>query len=85
MHKFIVNLTSEDFALIDDTKLECFLVDTRETDAADIVKRVREKHKLVLICGENACEKCNIWRADGVLIDLSKSEHLLHITHLNPR
>ena len=76
MHKFIVNLTNEDLTLIDNAKLECFLVDTQAIGAANIVKRVHEKHKLVLICGENACEKCNIWQADGVLIDLSKSEHL---------
>ena len=76
MHKFIVNLTNKDLALIDDAKLECFLVDAQTTDAEEIVKRVHAIRKLVLISGENACEKCNIWQADGVLIDLSKSEHL---------
>lgn len=76
MHKFIVNLTNKDLALIDDAKLECFLVDTQTTGAENIVKRVHAIRKLVLISGENACEKCNIWQADGVLIDLSKSEHL---------
>ena len=75
MHKFIVSLTSEDFALIDDAKLECFIVEGTQTQASKLVETIKKNGKIVLIAGENACEVCNKYQADGVLIDLSKSEH----------
>lgn len=75
MHKFIVSLTSEDFALIEDAKLECFVVNGAQPRAQELVKAVKNKGKIVLICGETACDICNKYQADGVLIDLSKSEH----------
>jgi hypothetical protein len=75
MHKFIVNLTSEDTALIENAKLECFVVDTAQNKVKELIEAVRKQDKLVLVVGENACEVCNKYNADGVLIDLSKSEH----------
>ena len=75
MHKFIVSLTSEDFALIEDSKLECFIVDSAEKQALNLIETIKKKGKLILISGENACELCNKYEADGVLVDLSKSEH----------
>jgi len=75
MHKFIVNLTSEDTALIENAKLECFVVDTAQSKVKELIEAVRKQDKLVLVSGDNACEVCNKYNADGVLIDLSKSEH----------
>lgn len=75
MHKFIVSLTNEDTALIQSPKLECFVVDTAQSKVKELIEAVKKQDKLVLVVGENACEVCNKYNADGVLVDLSKSEH----------
>ena len=75
MHKFIVSLTSEDFALIKDAKLECFMVDSAQLKARELVDEAKKYNKIILISGDNACDVCEKFQADGVLIDLSKSEH----------
>lgn len=75
MHKFIVRLTNEDIALIADPKLECFMVDAKEPQIEKIISEIKKQHKIILISGENACDACKKYTADGVLVDLSKSEH----------
>lgn len=77
MHKFILRLTSEDVSLIQNDRLECFIVETSlpESEIKNLVKAVKSKEKLVLVMGENACALCQKYEADDVLIDLSKSEH----------
>ena len=75
MQKFIVKLTNQDATLIDDTALECFVVDTAQKGADKLTAQITAKNKIALLEGENACDMCKSWSADGVLIDLSKSEH----------
>ena len=75
MQKFIVKLTNQDTTLIDDTALECFDVDTAQNGADKLTAQITAKNKIALLEGENACDMCKSWSADGVLIDLSKSEH----------
>ena len=75
MQKFVVNLTNKDKALIQNDDLECFVVDAKQSDAENLVREIKQHHKIVLLQGENACEMCQKYGADGVLIDFSKSEH----------
>ena len=75
MHKFIVSLTSEDMTLIESPDIECFLVNTEEKHTRELIETAKRHNKLILVNGENACEVCKKYDADGVLIDLSKSEH----------
>ena len=75
MQKFVVNLTNKDKTLIQNSKLECFIIDTAQAKTAELVDSIKAQHKIVLLEGEKACELCQEYNADGVLIDLSKSEH----------
>lgn len=75
MQKFIVKLTNQDATLIDDATLECFVVDSAQKGADKLIAQITAKNKIALLEGEKACELCKSWSADGVLIDLSKSEH----------
>ena len=75
MHKFIVSLTNEDSALITTPKVECFLISTEDKSIAALITAAKKNNKLILIYGLKACEICKQYDADGVLIDLSKSEH----------
>jgi len=76
MQKFVVNLNdSENISLLKQPDLECFVVDTSLAKLENIVKQAREADKIILVSGANACEMCKKIAADGVLLDLSKSEH----------
>lgn len=75
MHKFIVSITKEDFRLIEDDKLECYLIDSKQEEISSLIERIKQKNKIVLISGEDACDICKKHNADGVLVDFSKSEH----------
>lgn len=78
MQKFIVELADEDVALIDNDKLECFVVDSSlgQDLLKDFLINAQKNKKILLIKGDNACDVCATMEFDGVLIDLSKSEHL---------
>ena len=77
MQKFIVNITNEDIALIADNRLECFVADTSlgEDIVSMLHQEVIKNNKIFLIKGEEACSICNKYDCDGVLVDLSASEH----------
>ena len=75
MQKFIVKITSQDKTLIQKADLECFIVDTAQEKTEELIKEIKAKNKIALLQGENAYELCRQYNADGVLIDLSKSEH----------
>jgi hypothetical protein len=75
MHKFIVSITKEDFTLIEDDNLECYLIDSEQEEISTLIEKIKQKDKIALIYGESACDVCKKYDADGVLIDLSKSEH----------
>lgn len=77
MQKFILNITNEDVALIDDANLECFCVDSSIND--EVITRLRDKihslNKIILAIGDNACDACQKFNLDGVIVDLSASTH----------
>lgn len=77
MQKFILNLTNEDAALIDEAGLECFIADSSlgEGAIAALTETVRRRGKILLTSGENACELCQKLNLDGVMIDVSTGEH----------
>ena len=75
MQKFVVNLTNKDKTLIQNDDLECFVVDTKQSETENLIREIKQRHKIVLLQGENACEMCQKYEADGVLLDFSKSEH----------
>ncbi len=77
MQKFIVNITNKDKTLIQDANLECFIIDSSlpETEIKELVNEIKDHHKLFLMMGENVYDACKKYDADGVLVDLSKSEH----------
>lgn len=77
MQKFIVKLTNQDITLIDDANLECFVVDIKQPEADKLIARIKAKDKIALIEGNNEeiYSFCRKYNADGILIDLSKSEH----------
>ena len=77
MHKLIVILENEDLSLIRQPNYECFLADSSLSDKvlANLSQTVKAQNKIFLISGDNACALCQKYNADGVLIDVSKSEH----------
>ena len=76
MQKFVVNLSDNgNIPLLKQPDLECFVTDTSLAKLESIVKQVREEDKIILFSGANACEMCCKYDADGVVLDLSKSEH----------
>ena len=77
MQKFIVDLTNEDITLIADNQLECFVVDSSlgEDNIRMLQQEVVKYNKILLIKGIDACVACNKLDCDGVLVDLSASEH----------
>ena len=76
MQKFIINITKQSFDLLDNPDLECFILnpDLDSSFAIDFIKKAKEKEKLVLTLNAKSCTELN---ADGVLIDLAKSENIV--------
>lgn len=77
MQKFILNLTNEDSALIADSDLECFIAPTEAGEEAlkKWLDAARRHNKILLFGGKDCCAVCQKLGADGVLVDLSASEH----------
>ena len=76
MQKFIVKITSENISLIDDSRVECFLLDSAADTAFNrrFAETARKAGKLLLSCGDKAPELCRELGLDGVVVDLSKNE-----------
>ena len=78
MQKFIIKVTTEDLKAIEDKLIECFVLDSSMPQ--DFIKsfalKASIKDKITLIMGEKAPALCNDLNADGVIIDLSKSEKI---------
>ena len=60
MQKFIVKITSENISLIDDSRVECFLLDSAADTAFNrrFAEAARKAGKLLLSCGDKAPELC---------------------------
>lgn len=77
MQKFILNLTNEGNALIVDSDIECFIAPTEagENSLKAWLDEARRHNKILLLSGQDCCAMCQKLGADGVLVDLSASEH----------
>ena len=72
MQKFIINITTPNFDLLEDKNLECFILSPtiNKSFATDFVSKAKEKEKLVLTLN---AQDCSEYGADGIIIDLAKS------------
>jgi len=70
MHKFIIKLSELNNELLNDDKIECFIIPT-ELITADF-----KSSKIILVMGENAIEVCKQNNLDGVVVDMSKEDHI---------
>ena len=78
MQKFIVEITEENEALIQDPALECYLI-TSSLDrgfAAGFARRASAAGKLVLAGGGDAPALCRDLGLDGFVLDVSASEKI---------
>ena len=78
MQKFIVEITEENEALIQDPALECYLI-TSSLDrgfAAGFARRAAAAGKLVLAGGGDAPALCRDLGLDGFVLDVSASEKI---------
>lgn len=78
MQKFIVEITEENEALIQDPALECYLI-TSSLDrgfAAGFARRAAAAGKLVLAGGGDASALCHDLGLDGFVLDVSASEKI---------
>ncbi len=78
MQKFIVTLSNEDSALIDNTNIECFAADSSLPDVIwdEFKMKAAAAGKLLLAFGDGALDACRKWNLDGIIFDASKSEHI---------
>lgn len=75
MQKFIINITNPTFELLDNTNLECFILSSALEDSfiKKFIEKAKAKEKLVLMTNSQDCLNHD---ADGILVDLSKSENI---------
>ena len=75
MQKFIINITKQNFELLKNPDLECFILSQCLDDSfkSEFSKKAKEHQKLVLSCDAKTTVDFNL---DGVIIDLSKSENI---------
>lgn len=77
MQKIILKLTRENLNVLDDERFECFVLaqGLGTNFKKEFASKAAKKGKLTL--GESLAD-CNTFCLDGVVIDLSKSEHIAH-------
>lgn len=76
MQKFIVEITEENEALIQDPALECYLITSslERGFVAGFARRAAAAGKLVLAGGRDAPALCRDLGLDGFVLDVSASE-----------
>lgn len=75
MQKIILKIDSPDFNLKDYPEIECFAA-MSELDVTQIFSEMQKNDKILLSYGENPVEHCKKYGTDGVILDLSQSEHI---------
>lgn len=75
MQKFIVKITQENDALLNDDDLGCFILSDSLKDAFcfSALQKAQKNGKLVL---SESVEKCLAYGTDGVLLDFSASQNI---------
>lgn len=79
MPNFILNITSQDDDLmLQNPEIQCVLLnsDISEQELQKIVHQILSAGKIVILTGKKAVDLVKILNADGVLIDLSKSNNI---------
>lgn len=77
MQNLIINITQENFNLISNAQINCYILNSNLNSAfiAEFVNKAHSEKKLVLISGENNLETYINNSADGLIIDTSKDEN----------
>ena len=77
MQNLIINITQENFSLLENENFGCFILPQNLTDEFKnkFVAEAHKKGKIGLISGENAAEEYLKSGADGIILDLSKEEN----------
>ena len=77
MQKFIIRLTEENQKLMENSAIECFLLDSNLSEELNkkLAKQLKSKNKIVLSIGEQAVDLCRHLLLDGVIIDVSQTPH----------
>ena len=75
MQNFIIKITKPDDSLLNDNKLQCFILSSALDDKfiGSFADKAKSLDKLVLTDDVDTCLKYNL---DGVVLDLSKSENI---------
>lgn len=75
MQKIITNLIDENMSLLDDARLECFVLQENLPShfKAQFALQAAKKNKITL--GLSVSD-CLAYRLDGIILDLSKSDHI---------
>ncbi|MBO7097952.1 MAG: hypothetical protein J6W11_04875 [Alphaproteobacteria bacterium] len=75
MQKIITNLIDENMSLLDDARLECFILQENLPShfKAEFALQAAKKNKITL--GLSVSD-CLAYRLDGIILDLSKSDHI---------
>lgn len=78
MQKFIIKIEEENFSLIQDTNIGCYILSSTlpETFVQKFAAEAAQKDKIVLVDGENAPLLCKKLDLDGVVADVSRSEKI---------
>lgn len=77
MQRFIVSITQENFELIEDKYVGCFIVPDKSDFGfiKNFVQKAKAAEKLVLISGESAADIMIKTGADGFVADTATDEH----------
>ena len=76
MQKIILKIERGDFETKDFSNIECFALDSSVVPAEGIIADVQKNNKIVLSYGPNCAEHCKKYKTDGLILDLSASEHI---------
>ena len=76
MQNLIINITQENFKLLEDDNFRCFILpqNLSKKFKQEFINKAKQKEKLCLLFGDNADEEYALLGADGIILDLSKEE-----------
>lgn len=78
MQKIIIQINNSDFNICEYEDIECFVLgqNLSTEQKRDLASALQKKEKIVLSEGKNATEECKLLKTDGIILDLSDSEHI---------